>query len=105
MNQWYDLLCAAFDKTIGLIGGGYYEIEYLTVTTYDSAYRHMDRLGNRWGLIIFDECHHLPGEAYSHAAQMCLAPYRLGLTATPERAVRRTHRPAGLYQKHNRSCG
>ena len=86
MNQWYDLLCAAFDKTIGLIGGGYYEIEDLTVTTYDSAYRHMDRLGNRWGLIIFDECHHLPGEAYSHAAQMCLAPYRLGLTATPERA-------------------
>ena len=46
----------------------------------------MDRLGNRWGLVIFDECHHLPGEVYSHAAEMCLAPYRLGLTATPERA-------------------
>src|SRR6266850_1079600 len=27
-----------------------------------------------------------PGEMYSHAAEMCLAPYRLGLTATPERA-------------------
>ena len=86
MNQWYDLLCAAFGETIGLIGGGYYEIEDLTVTTYDSAYRHMDRLGNRWGLVIFDECHHLPGATYSHAAEMCLAPYRLGLTATPERA-------------------
>ena len=86
MNQWYDLLCAAFGEHIGLIGGGYYEPQALTVTTYDSAYRHMDRLGNRWGLVIFDECHHLPGEMYSHAAQMCLAPYRLGLTATPERA-------------------
>ena len=86
MNQWYDLLCAAFGETVGLIGGGYYEIEDLTVTTYSSAYRHMDRLGNRWGLVIFDECHHLPGEVYSHAAEMCLAPYRLGLTATPERA-------------------
>ena len=86
MNQWYDLLCAAFGEQIGLIGGGYYEIQALTVTTYDSAYSHMDRLGNRWGLVIFDECHHLPGEMYSHAAQMCLAPYRLGLTATPERA-------------------
>ena len=86
MNQWYDLLCAAFGETIGLIGGGYYEIEDLTVTTYDSAYRHMDRLGNRWGLVIFDECHHLPGEVYSHAAEMCLAPYRVGLTATPEGA-------------------
>jgi superfamily II DNA or RNA helicase len=86
MNQWYDLLCAAFGEQIGLIGGGYYEIQDLTVTTYDSAYNHMDRLGNRWGLIIFDECHHLPGEMYSHAAEMCLAPYRLGLTATPERS-------------------
>ena len=86
MNQWYDLLCATFGETIGLIGGGYYEIEDLTVTTYSSAYRHMDRLGNRWGLVIFDECHHLPGATYSHAAEMCLAPYRLGLTATPERA-------------------
>jgi len=75
MNQWYDLLCAAFGEQIGLIGGGYYEIQAITVTTYDSAYSHMDRLGNRWGLIIFDECHHLPG-----------APYRLGLTATPERS-------------------
>ena len=44
-----------FEETIGLIGGGYYEIEGLT-------------------------------EAYSDAAEMCLAPYRLGLTATLERA-------------------
>jgi len=86
MNQWYDLLCAAFGGEIGLIGGGYYEVQDVTVTTYDSAYNHMDRLGNRWGLVIFDECHHLPGEMYSHAAEMCLAPYRLGLTATPERS-------------------
>jgi superfamily II DNA or RNA helicase len=88
MNQWYDLLCAAFGEQggqIGLIGGGYYEPQDLTVTTYDSAYSHMDRLGNRWGVVIFDECHHLPGEMYSHAAEMCLAPYRLGLTATPDR--------------------
>ncbi len=86
MNQWYDLLCAAFGVEVGLIGGGYYELQDLTVTTYDSAYSHMERLGNRFGLIIFDECHHLPGEMYSHAAEMCLGPYRLGLTATPERA-------------------
>jgi superfamily II DNA or RNA helicase len=45
----------------------------------------MDRLGKRFGLVVFDECHHLPSEAYSTAAKMCLAPYRLGLTATPER--------------------
>lgn len=86
MNQWYDLLCQTFDQEVGLLGGGYHEIRDLTVTTYDSAYLYMDRYGDRFGLVLFDEVHHLPGEIYSHAAQMCLAPYRLGLTATPERA-------------------
>jgi superfamily II DNA or RNA helicase len=86
MNQWYDLLCNAFGGEVGLLGGGYHEIQDLTVSTYDSAYLHMERYGNRFGLVIFDEVHHLPGEMYSHAAEMAIAPYRLGLSATPERA-------------------
>ena len=45
---------------IGLVGGGHYEVQDLTVTTYDSAYIHMERLGNRFALLVFDECHHLP---------------------------------------------
>ena len=86
MNQWYDLLLASFDCSIGLVGGGYHEPAELTVATYDSAQLHMDRLGNRFGVVIFDECHHLPSPGYALAAQACLAPFRLGLTATPERA-------------------
>lgn len=85
MNQWYDLLTQSFEQEIGILGGGYHEVQDLTVTTYDSAYMHMDRYGNRFGFIVFDEVHHLPGEMYSHAAEMSIAPYRLGLTATLER--------------------
>jgi hydroxyacylglutathione hydrolase len=36
------------------------DVQALTVTTYDSAYRFLDQCGNRFGLLIFDECHHLP---------------------------------------------
>ncbi len=86
LAQWHDGMSATFDVPVGLVGGGYHEITDLTITTYDSAHLHMDRLGNRFGLVIFDECHHLPSEAYSTAARMCLAPFRLGLTATPERS-------------------
>ena len=86
MNQWYDLLSKAFAIDVGLLGGGYHEIEDVTIAAYDSAFMHMERLGNRFGLIVFDEVHHLPGEMYSHAAEMCIAPNRLGLTAPPERA-------------------
>ena len=87
MTQWYDRLSTVFaPQEIGLIGGKFHEPRDLTVTTYDSAYMHMDRLGNRWGMLVFDECHHLPGPSYMYAAEFSLAPYRLGLTATLERA-------------------
>jgi superfamily II DNA or RNA helicase len=85
VRQWYDLLRATFGVEVGVIGGGEHRLASLTVTTYDSAYLHMEHVGARFGLVIFDECHHLPSETYALAARQCLAPYRLGLTATPER--------------------
>jgi superfamily II DNA or RNA helicase len=86
MHQWYALLRAAFPEVeVGLIGGGYHEPLDLAVATYDSAARHMDRLGDRYGMLVFDEVHHLPSEFYRTIAEFSLAPYRLGLTATPDR--------------------
>lgn len=86
VRQWHTSLSSELQLPIGVVGGGEHEVQPITVTTYDSAYLHMDRLGNQFGLVIFDECHHLPGESYAQAARMCLAPFRLGLTATLERA-------------------
>jgi superfamily II DNA or RNA helicase len=86
MNQWYDEMVMSFGVEVGLLGGGYYDVQPLTITTYDSAYLNMERLGNRFGLIVFDECHHLPGPTYGLSATSAIAPFRLGLTATPERA-------------------
>jgi superfamily II DNA or RNA helicase len=86
VRQWFDLLGATFGGPIGIVGGGEHDVRDLTVTTYDSAFLHMEHLGARFGLVVFDECHHLPSAAYALAAQACLAPFRLGLTATPERS-------------------
>jgi superfamily II DNA or RNA helicase len=96
LNQWYGELKAAFGDPIGLLGGGSYDFQPITVTTYDSAYIHLERWGNRFGLLVFDECHHLPGETYLQAAVGSIAPFRLGLTATPERADGREHLLEGL---------
>jgi superfamily II DNA or RNA helicase len=86
VRQWYDLLQTTFGQQIGVIGGGEYDLQPLTVTTYDSAYLHIEHLGHRFGMIVFDECHHLPGPTYALSAQLAIAPFRLGLTATPERS-------------------
>ena len=68
------------------MGGGHHDLQLITVTTYDSAYSYVEKWGNRFGLLVFDECHHLPGPPSQIAALASIAPFRLGLTATPERA-------------------
>jgi superfamily II DNA or RNA helicase len=85
VRQWYDLLTISFGGPVGLVGGGEHDVRPLTVSTYDSAFLHMDHLGARFGLVVFDECHHLPSGSFALSAKGCLAPFRLGLTATPER--------------------
>ena len=86
MQQWYGLLEQYFGMRVGRVGGGYKDWEPLTVSTYDSALLHVEYYGNRYGLLIFDECHHLPGDQFKYAALASMAPFRLGLTATPERS-------------------
>jgi superfamily II DNA or RNA helicase len=86
MHQWYAHLEAAFpDVEVGLLGGGSRDRTPILVATYDSAAIHAEALGNRYALIVFDECHHLPTDFNRVIAEYAIAPYRLGLTATPER--------------------
>lgn len=86
LHQWYSQLSDVFRTEIGLLGGGSHALQPLTVATYDSAYLYLERWGHRFGLLVSDECHHLPGPSYQLIAVGAIAPYRLGLTATPERA-------------------
>jgi superfamily II DNA or RNA helicase len=86
MHQWYAHLVAAFpDAEVGLLGGGSRDKTPILVATYDSAAIHAEALGNQYALIVFDECHHLPTDFNRVIAEYAIAPYRLGLSATPER--------------------
>jgi len=85
VEQWQRVLTNEFNIEIGVYGGGENVLQPITVSTYDSAYLRAGELGNRFGLIIFDEVHHLPSTGFRHIAEMFAAPYRMGLTATYER--------------------
>jgi superfamily II DNA or RNA helicase len=85
LRQWHSVLTTTFAMPVGIMGDGVLDADHdLVVATYDSAYRHLDHWGNRWGLAIFDECHRLSANTYTQAGQFLLAPLRLGLSATPE---------------------
>jgi len=54
-----------------------------------------------FGLLIFDEEHHLPGKCRREAAIFSAATMRLGLTATPERSDG-LHKVLGVTWKNHR---
>jgi superfamily II DNA or RNA helicase len=85
VQQWASDLASRLGCDIGQYGGGEKSLKPITVSTYDSAVLFMPWHGHRFGLLICDECHHLPAPVTTAAAESCLAPFRLGLTATPER--------------------
>ncbi len=88
LQQWREALSAALSWSlddIGLFGGGTKEIKPITIMTYDSAALYPREL-RHFGLLVFDECHHLPAPTYRFIAECAFTPFRLGLSATPERS-------------------
>ena len=87
MHQWYAQIEAAFPNIeVGLLGGGSRDRTPILIATYHSAAIHAEKIGSKYALLIFDECHHLPTDFFEVIAEYAIAPYRLGLTATPERS-------------------
>ncbi|MGQ0504977.1 MAG: DEAD/DEAH box helicase family protein, partial [Myxococcaceae bacterium] len=82
MQQWHTVLTQHLSCEVGQFGGGIKDSKPLTVTTYDSATLRAEFQGHRYGLLVCDECHHLPAPSYRFIAEAAIAPLRLGLTAT-----------------------
>ena len=85
VDQWKNRIKEFLDLDAGTIGGGEHTVKMITVITYDSAYLKASVLGNKFNFLIFDEVHHLASYSYMQIAEMYVAPYRMGLTATYER--------------------
>jgi len=88
MHQWHDGIKEKFGldaAQVGMVGGGFKNARPITVITYDSAAMPRRDLSD-YGLLIFDEAHHLPSASYRTIATRADAPFRLGLSATLERS-------------------
>ncbi|MBV0923611.1 DEAD/DEAH box helicase [Halomicroarcula limicola] len=89
-TQWHDELVrhtSLTDDDIGEYHGGAKEIRPVTIATYRTAGmdRHRKLFDQRkWGLIVYDEVHHVPSPIHRRSADL-QTKHRLGLTATPTR--------------------
>ncbi|MEO7001194.1 MAG: DEAD/DEAH box helicase, partial [Ktedonobacterales bacterium] len=88
LRQWHAGVIErlqAPEEAVGVVGGGERTVGPITIITYDSAAMPRRKLAG-YGLLIFDEAHHLPAQSYRAIVKKCPAPWRLGLSATLERA-------------------
>ena len=98
-GQWRAELLAhtSLDEAqIGEYHGGQKEIRPITIATYRTAGmdRHRSLFDSRgWGLVVYDEVHHIPAEIYRRSATL-QTKHRLGLSATP---VREDDREAEIF--------
>ncbi|MBX3470667.1 MAG: DEAD/DEAH box helicase family protein [Planctomycetes bacterium] len=83
LGQWLAELRRARAGEVGVLGDGARDVRPVTVATFESAWRHMSRLGDRFALLVIDEAHHFGRGLRDEALEMSTAPWRLGLTATP----------------------
>ena len=96
VSQWRLALQACYPGPIGVVSDGERTVEAVTVMTFESGFRHLDQFGSEFGLVVVDEAHHFGGGTRCEALECCLAPARLGLTATQPQEASQAKRLEGL---------
>jgi len=81
-------------EPVGLeIPGSYAGGRRLAVASRDTIAGRLNAIGERqYSVLVIDEAHHTPTYRYESIIRATNAPYRIGLTATPDRADRKSVR-------------
>lgn len=80
VEQWFNLN----KKEIGIIGDNQWKLKYpITIASYQTlARRGIEEVVDMFGMVIVDECHHVPAHTFTKVIKNLPAKYILGLTAT-----------------------
>lgn len=90
LHQWQKRITDYFalsKQDIGIIGDNKWSVgKKVTIASYMTLSRRgVEEINNNFGLIIIDECHHVPANTFSTVVKQLPAKRVLGLTATTYR--------------------
>lgn len=89
LEQWQERVQAFLGipkHEIGIIGQGKAKIgKQITIATIQSLPKQIEEIRNQFGIILVDECHHIPADTFRNTIAKLSTFYLYGLTATPFR--------------------
>lgn len=89
LDQWVERIQSFLKipkKEIGIFAGNKKKLgKNITVATLQSLARMETEISQEFGLIIVDECHHIPAKTFREVITKLNSYYLYGLTATPTR--------------------
>lgn len=87
LKQWQNVIREAFGIEPAIIADGKGAPgPHITIALVQTLARLVAGMAGHFGLIIFDECHHVPAETFAQVAGTLSATVKVGLTATPTRS-------------------
>lgn len=84
LYQWRDEIKKFLHYDCGLVGDGNFDVRPITVAIINSVRNKLDKLKNRFGFILADECHR--SITWADVLVEFKAKYAMGMSATPYRA-------------------
>lgn len=88
-HQWQQVIFQVLGLKSGFIGSGHWiigdQITIAMIQSISSMREEFQEISNQFGLVLVDECHHVPANSFYNILSMIPARYRYGLSATPKR--------------------
>lgn len=84
-NQWKNEFEKQSGYTPGMIGDGLFELKDVTIGLYISVNHQIDKVKDKFSLVLVDEVHRCPSALFSETVNKLHAKTKIGLTATYSR--------------------
>lgn len=89
-DQWAAEVEKVYGIKPGIIGSGTLDFDApICVSNTQTLGKHADKLTDKYGTILIDECHHVPANSFKKIVDKFKARYKIGLSATLRRKDQR----------------